>query len=129
GTADGGFSVAGVPFADYLLRVGSNYVYTSARSIDLGGWFVGRPDAVPGNDAGLRLSLDNLAAWNTAADDVAIWSWGAGMPYLDAIFALNGPAPAAGVTSLVDAHVDFSSQPSGLIQSSRGDEVTLVQLV
>ncbi|MDC0749193.1 hypothetical protein [Polyangium mundeleinium] len=132
GKADGSVLIPGVPEGPYVLRVGEfEYIYTSARVVDLGGAIAGRKGApratvVPTN---LVLDITNLAPWQ-AKDDIQLFvpNSGAGQR----MFGSGSGAenwPAVGDTKLERFTVNWSGFAWGsLIDAGKGDVLTVSQL-
>jgi hypothetical protein len=64
GKADGTFQVPGVPAGPFLLRVGTAYALSEARTLDFGTEVSGRPDAAQAQTGDEIVgTLQNLAPW------------------------------------------------------------------
>lgn len=129
GRADGSFAIAAVPAGTYYLRVGTTYVVTAERSLDLGREVLGRPEQrAPSPGTALALDVKGLSPW--AADDaVELFSSNANAYIYDAA-ALGAPAPMAGATQLA-LRVPFAANGYGggnLIQGDLGDRAYLFQV-
>ncbi|NTX53367.1 hypothetical protein [Myxococcus sp. CA039A] len=129
GTAAGTFSISGVPRGAYYLRIGSDYIVTSSRSLDLGTSVQGRPDAVvPANTTYLAVDLQGLATWQ-AEDYLEVFSasvglWGQGVQLLHQA----GTAPTAGAVRWTQTLRYRGIPGSRLLESARGDSLTFHQL-
>jgi hypothetical protein len=128
GETDGSFTVPDVPQGLYLLEVSgvpadmsgttTSYVYTAARTIDLGTEVGGRPDAVLVEPPlpTIHATLQNLSPWQ-GGDLVTLWSpnvAGSGGPLL---------SPTAGTTTFSG---DFQWL-GALVDASKGDVVYAIQ--
>ncbi|MDC3953390.1 hypothetical protein KEG38_06020 [Polyangium jinanense] len=130
GKADGSVVIPGVPEGPYVLHVGEfDYIYTSARDIDLGGAIAGRKDAPRAtvNPTKVTLDITNLDPWK-AGDDIQLF-----VPNSGAGQRLYGSAaedwPAVGDTTLDRFTVNWSGFAwSSLIDASKGDVLTVSQL-
>jgi len=135
GFADGTFVIPNVPpdvsyYFKYGLPVlGPDYVLTSARTLDLGSYQLGRPDAVPPEASTvLSVGLDGLNPWG-ATDDLEITSSNAGLVQFNAwAFDLNRIIPRPGDIFLVQRW-DYANFFGNLIDASRGDQAVVHQLV
>ncbi|MDI1480066.1 hypothetical protein [Polyangium sp. y55x31] len=131
--ADGSVVIPGVPEGPYVLRVGEfEYVYTSARVVDLGVAIGGRKDAPRATVDPTKLVLDitNLAPWQ-ARDDIQLFvpSSGAGQRMFGSGSGAAENWPAVGDTKLDRFTVNWSGLPWGsLIDASKGDVLTVSQL-
>jgi hypothetical protein len=129
GKSDGSFTVTDVPEGLYLLEVSgyppdmagvsASYVYTAARTLDVGTEVSGRPDAVPLEPPlpTIHAMLQDLSPWQ-GTDVLALWSpnvAGNGVPSL---------SPMSGVTGFSG---DFQWQ-GALVDASKGDVVYAVQI-
>ncbi|TKD04501.1 hypothetical protein [Polyangium fumosum] len=131
GKADGSVVIPGVPEGPYVLHVGDvEYIYTSARVVDLGGAIAGRKDA-PRATVPTKLALDitNLDPWQ-APDDLQLFvpNSGAGQR----MFGSGTGAenwPAVGDTTLERFTVNWAGFAySSLIDAGKGDVLTVSQL-
>jgi hypothetical protein len=117
GSADGSFTVPGVPSGYFVLGVGPSYVRTEARTLDFGTEILGRPDAAPADfpKDSFVASLQNLAP--AVKDDLEV---------LDNIngdgWTSMGP-PSAGATSVTASGLWLG----GLVDASKGDVVHVYQ--
>jgi hypothetical protein len=134
GTANGTFVIPGIPQGDYWLKDGFAYYLTSARSVDLGFDQLGRPDVVLVDGAtvtgSLTLNLTNMAPWNTTNDDLQMFSASAGIGYFSTFNSYGTTsafAPTSGATSVSNTALNFD-YGFPLVQASKGDALTLVQL-
>lgn len=130
GTAQGTFTVAGVPRgATYALWVGTFYIVGTERELDLSQEFLGRPDAaVPSEPTALTFNVDGLTPWR-AGDGFQLFSAGGATALFDVQSSFEAGAPSEGDTRLEGALVDFSTQPFGtLIDGSRGDTALVTRL-
>ena len=126
GDANGNITVHRVPSAPYYLRFDDSYLFGSAKSFDLGYWVGGRPDqARPTKTTMLQMNLTNAAPW-AAGDALELFSMNAGT----AVFRLETVFnPGAGATSLNGAFDLSKVAFGGLIDSTKGDDAFLIQLV
>ncbi|MDI3286676.1 hypothetical protein [Polyangium sp. 15x6] len=129
GKADGSVVIPGVPEGPYVLHVGPfEYIYTSARVVDLGAAIAGRKDAQRATVATkLTLDITNLDPWK-AGDDIQLF-----VPNSAAGQRLFGSAsdnwPAIGDTKLDRLTVNWSAFAWGsLIEAGKGDVLTVSQL-
>ncbi|MFP2924051.1 hypothetical protein ACLESO_02300 [Pyxidicoccus sp. 3LG] len=130
GTAQGTFTVAGVPRgATYALWAGDLYMVGTERELDLSQEFLGRPDAaVPSEPTALTFNVDGLTPWR-AGDGFQLFSAGAATALFDVQDSFEAGAPSEGDTRLAGALVDFSTQPFGtLIDGTKGDTALVTRL-
>lgn len=138
GTSDGRFAIAGVPHGRYWLAVGGNFYWTGEREVDIGLHQLGRPDATPSPPGtGLSLSIGGLVP-TSAGDDLQLTSANAAVGFYSTASFFNpitANPPAPGDTALVDALFPFDASASlgtatfPLVEASRGDRLTVTQLV
>ncbi len=123
GTAAGSFTIPGVPSGPFLVDIDdSSYLYTSARTLDLGADLGGRSTAAVGTPANtIAGTITGLQAWN--AEDVFYWNSpnGAGAAY-----GFAGAEPMPGATTL--STTEISSWQGALIDASQGDILYATQL-
>lgn len=113
---DGALFVADAPPV-YYVRVGGVVVAATAREIDLGQVFLGRPDAAPpAGPVTVDVRVGGLAAWRDG-DQLQVYSPGAGL-WSPSAFG----APPVGETVL-DASVDYAGLPA-----IEGDRAFVAQL-
>lgn len=131
GQRDGIFLIPGVPpDLTYLLRFNRDYVMTSARTLDLGFWLKGRPDAVSAEQGTrLAIALSGLNPWGVA-DDLELFSANAGVAGFN-IWAddIDHTVPRPGTTYLVQTLDYLAIFPQVLIEATRGDQTIVHQLV
>ncbi|MGZ3460956.1 MAG: hypothetical protein ACXU86_20915, partial [Archangium sp.] len=143
GTDAGTLSIPGVPFQSYYLQLGSDYVLTSERDLDLSFYKPGRPD-VQLADAGtlLHLTLTGMNPWQnddpSNMDDLQMYSSNAGamffqLEYYDVNGLFSSQTPAPGATTL-DETLDYASFATygalpKLMDAAQGDQTTITQLV
>jgi hypothetical protein len=129
GSADGTFSVPNVPVGEYYFVAGTHYYVTSADTLDLDTWAVGRSTAeFATQPTNVTLDLTGMDPWQ-AGDQIQMYSPQSGtLAYSMDADATSG-APAASDTSLNGMVYDLRSadRPS-LPDATAGDEVTVVQL-
>jgi hypothetical protein len=125
GDATGGFAVPDVPLGrSFWLRVGDNYIYTSARDLDLSSRRYGRTNRVFPTlpSTGVDLQLTQLTPWE-AGDGFQLASLGAGVRMFTRPFTADAGIDALAVT------VPFGVSKDALIDGSLGDRVEISQFV
>lgn len=130
---DGTFTIPAVPAGEVYLTLTydtgrSSFIATSARSIDLGRLFGGRPDAAPVtiSPTPLILNVTGLSPWQDS-DSMELYSPGSGAWGILGFYE-NGPAP--GDVSLTGATFDAVELIIPfLIEGNKGDTALLTQLV
>lgn len=135
GKADGSFRVARLPRdlkGPYYLRLGADYVLTTARRLDLGRARLGRPDAkVAKGGTQLTFDLKGLSPYQ-AGDFLELLSPGAGA-YIFGFEYYSDQGVAIGSTEAKDLVIDYLDASTGerpyLFDGDRGDRVTLWQMV
>jgi len=126
GDASGNFTIRGIPSAPFYLRWFGTYVFGSATMFDLGEWILGRPDqAAPTSPTMLQINLTNAAPW-AAGDTLELFSMNAGTAVFRLESAFN---PGSGATALNGAFDLQKAVYGNLIDSSKGDDAFLIQLV
>jgi hypothetical protein len=123
GTDAGGISVSGVPMgATYYLRLGAQWVESSASSLDLSQYFGGHPTSAAGSGTTIAYSLNGLQPWSKNTDFLTLASGGAGVNV-----TLLSPTPPidAGATSYSST---YNYQTLPLINAPSGDITVLFQL-
>ena len=121
GESDGTFRIAGVPQGKYLLQVDVDFVQSTARTLDLGMYVVGRPDAATaGTSTQLTLNIPTVAAWG-ANDDLEVGALGVGAWNT---FANSSMSVAEGATSISGT----MSWLSPLVNASKGDRLWVARL-
>jgi hypothetical protein len=123
GTEDGAFTFPDVPAGPFYLRIGTKYLQTDRRHLDLGMVLGERANAVlPSGPTFLDLRLDGLEPWQDA-DDLQLYAVGSDTyAYLP-----EANQPMVGETTL-NTSVDFNSLSSYLIDGFQGDQVYLTQM-
>ena len=125
GTTEGLFTIFDVPKQKtYLLRVGSLYIQSAKRRLDLGFARLGRQDAKPiVEHTPVSTSLLNLVPWNTG-HRIEMFAPNAGLSFLGAL--LNNPPPGATThTGTVDF---FLAQSPRELDSADGDVLYVSQV-
>jgi hypothetical protein len=117
--ATGAYAIPNVPSGDYWLNLGTNYIRTSKRSVDLGMDFPGRPNVgIQTSTLDFTARLGGLAPW-VANDYVVFWDWNTGLYY-----SQNSGQP--GDTTFSQS-IPWSGFP--LMDTTQGDDIQVVQLV
>lgn len=129
---DGRFSIPDVPEGTYYLAITTGafveIVVTSARSLDLGFVFAGRPDAsaVFSTPTNLVLDVDQMSPWQDG-DHLEIFSLGAGT-YGDLASTTEAP-PSVGATALTGMASDaFLFASPMLVDGEQGDVATITHI-
>jgi hypothetical protein len=129
GTADGRFTIPGVPQGTYWVGFGDGLqIATSARSIDVGSAILGRRGATYARKpATLRIDAQNLRPW-MESDWLQLYSADVGLAALDVGdgFDSNTP-PAVGVTSLQGYDLSVA-RGTPLLDAQKGDRALLTQM-
>jgi hypothetical protein len=120
GDANGNFTIPNVPQGSFMLDVAGLYVYTSARTLDLGSELNGRPSGVGASGASVAGAITNLDAWQTY--DSIQWY----CPNAAGVSGSPNPSPAVGATSLTSSEV--APWSGNLVDGSHGDVLYLTQL-
>jgi hypothetical protein len=128
GGADGTFRIPAVPAGTYYLKLGTTYVVTDVRALDVSATFMGRPDRarVTVNPTTLSFNVTQMSAWG-AGDGIALYAANVGgaEPLADVI-AQN--RPAVGATAL-QASVNWSrAYAPYLIDGGKGDRLQVLHL-
>ncbi len=129
GDVNGNYVVPDVPQGPYVFQLGSIFIATDSRVVNLGDNVPGRPDVVVLNpNEGISLTAGNLAPWSKN-DELQLASWGAGIGYFSS--ALNSAilrthVPDAGDTSLSDLWIDMEGWDA--IEGTKGDDLRIFQL-
>lgn len=120
GDSSGNFHVDGVPAGSYLLKVGSDYLWTSKTVTDFGKYVGGRPDitTATSSSTSLQLSLTNASPWDPA-DYVEWYSTNTNGIYVLTFNPGTGSTTYSGSTS-------WRGRP--LVDASKGDQVYISQL-
>lgn len=129
GRADGSFTIPKVPAGTYYLKLGSDYIVTSARTLDLSTVFLGRPDRVLETKAtNLSFTLDGLSPWQSG-DDLEFFTPNNGA-YLYSIATFAQTGPDAGATKVAGLSFEYSAPgyPPVLTDKAKGDRTMLIQL-
>jgi hypothetical protein len=121
--ADGSFEITGVPPGPLVVRSGTHYVITCSRSVSFDVDVPGRPrgGAEPVGPNNIVTNIKSLSSW-VDGDLLELFSantngWAMGF---------NGPAPAAGATSLTGQKIDWSGNE--LMDFTKGDILYVSQL-
>jgi hypothetical protein len=127
---DGTFMIPGIPpgVAFWLRHGADHFIWTSARSIDLGRYQLGRPDRVAATTSPTRLSIGITGAspWQHA-DDIELTVANLGLVLSP--LAYSTAVPEAGDTVML-ASLDWTELVRPwLIDGTRGDVAYLTQLV
>jgi hypothetical protein len=118
GDAEGRFEILDVPPGEVFLQVGTTYVVTAERDLDLSRVAQGRPEPpLGGLGSRLQLSITGLSSWTDASD---LWLT---VPNSAAIYSMAAP-PDLGATELV-GNVPLLNEP--LLDPSLGDVFRVVQ--
>jgi hypothetical protein len=131
---NGTFLIPNVESTPFLLQLGSGYVWTPSRALDLSYSLLGRPDVVL-EPAGTPLSMQlaGLVPWQDS-DDLQWYAPNAGLSYLSASCAVDFPAPLAGDTVLSGTVGDYVAwlstcgNPPARFDPARGDTLYVNQL-
>lgn len=134
GTTNGTFLIPNVDRVPYFLQYGTTYLWTSSRNLDLSSGSLGRADAVNEPDGTpFTFDLNGLSPWQ-AADDVQLFSAGAGLAYFSGTCSTPYPDIPEGTTSLAYT-MDYAAslrtcgaQPLR-IEPSKGDNLIVAQMV
>ena len=122
GTADGKFTVAGLPTGPVYLRLGNaSFIYTAADAVDLAQAEVGRPGQAMVTGTNLTINATGLTAWATY-DEVAlaVTNNGAKVDDLSKAGAATPPNGSTSATFLI-------SYTGPLIEAAQGDVLRLFQ--
>jgi hypothetical protein len=128
-TANGTFSIEGVPEGAFYLKLDRRYLEMSGSAVDLSFSLLGRP-GVGAATATTPLTFDvsNLATWQ-AADEIQMFVPGSGTIAYAMESNASAGVPAVGATSLAGFVFDLSrADYRALIDGSAGDELYLTQL-
>jgi hypothetical protein len=121
GTAQGTFTIPGVPEGDFMVGVAGRYVLGSARSLDLGADVLGRPGAAQaGTNTTIAGEIQGLSTWQKGDAFEFVNVNGGGAAYL-----FRGFGPNAGDTALMGQSMPWAG---GLIDASKGDTLYAAQL-
>jgi hypothetical protein len=129
GDVNGNFVVADVPHSQFVFELGSIFIATDSRVVNLGDNVAGRPDVTVLNpNEGITLTAGNLAPWS-ANDELQLASWGAGIGYFSSAISnsiFRAHAPDAGDTALSALWLDMEGWD--VIEGSKGDDLRIFQL-
>lgn len=122
GTADGHFSVPGLPTGPVYLRLGAaSFIYTPSDTVDLDQAEVGRPGQATVTGTNLTINATGLSGWATY-DEVALAVTNNGAR-VDDLTKVGATKPANGATT-----ASFVISYTGpLIEAAQGDVVRLYQ--
>src|SRR5207237_6003933 len=103
------------------------FIYTTARTIDLNHYQLGRPDRVQAmNQTPVSMSFTGMAAWGDL-DDIQMTI--ANLGFLDSPLQYAVDLPAPGATSIMDAQFDWrDTVDPWLVSPDKGDHVIFSQL-
>jgi hypothetical protein len=131
GTAEGTFSIPGVPVGTYYLQIGTGTVLVAtADDIDLRGDVLGRPDATPVtvSPTDLVLDVDNLAPWQEG-DELQMYSAGSATVAFAMQDAATAGAPVTDDVALAGFTYDVAgAADSLLVDGEAGDQLVVTQL-
>ncbi|MDB4969675.1 MAG: hypothetical protein JWN44_5364 [Myxococcales bacterium] len=127
GSTNGTFSIPAVPAGNFYLQIGTRYILTASRMIDLSTVNLGRPDVVRSMaNTTATFAVTNLSPWQDGDDGLQFFSRGANLyTYLEG--AVNPP--------LITGDVALSSSQSfyfgglNLVSGSKGDILYFSQVV
>lgn len=124
GRADGRFVIEHVPELPVYVQVGSTYVHTDEREIDLGSDRIGRPDwDFTAEGAILRIHADGLQAWQ-ALDGLALSSVNLGV-HIGFLGFYASPPIETGAVTLSESDFEIGGFPR--VDATRGDRLSLYQ--
>jgi hypothetical protein len=121
GTAQGTFTIPGVPEGDFMVGVAGRYVLGSARSLDLGADVLGRPGAAQaGTNTTIAGEIQGLSSWvkGDAFEFVNVNGGGAA-------YGFRGLGPNEGDTALTGESMPWGG---ALIDADKGDTLYAAQL-
>jgi hypothetical protein len=133
--SNGTFVIPNVESTPFLMQVGTSYVWSTSRSLDLSYAALGRPDVeLEPEGTLLNLQLTGLAPWGDA-DDVQLTSMSSGLSY-QPLFGCPAPDfayPTAGDTALSGSinygeWVGVCGNQPVRIDPARGDTLYVTQL-
>ena len=125
GTADGRYTVPGVPQGPYYLNFGgARYTETTARDLDIGSPILGRFDEeLSTQSIGLQLDVQGLAPWQSGYDLLQLTSQNAGI-----VLALDQMgAPTQGSTSLSGTSFSLPA-PVSMVDAAKRDTAVIAEL-